>query len=143
MPVSAFVSAPAQKPRPAPVTTTTRTSGSSSASAREARYSSSILAVQALSRSGRLRVIRATPRSTSYNVTLRSTAPVLHRRRGTPPVAACVPHPVRGKRQRRARRRAERSASDAERGRLRGAAGVAGDELVDEQRQHGTDDGPD
>ena len=64
MAVREFMSAPAQKPRPAPVSTITRTAGSSVASRMAARTSRSISPRQAFSRSGRFRVITATPSST-------------------------------------------------------------------------------
>jgi hypothetical protein len=56
-----FMSAPAQKPRPAPVSTITRTASSSLAARMAAFTSRAISPRQALSRSGRLRVMTATP----------------------------------------------------------------------------------
>ena len=58
-------SAPAQKPRPAPVSRTTRTPLSASARSKAATSSPAIVAVKALSRSGRCSVIVAVPPATS------------------------------------------------------------------------------
>ena len=57
-------SAPAQKARPFPVTTTARTSSSVSVWSNTSRSSAPMAPVKALRRSGRLRVIVATPAST-------------------------------------------------------------------------------
>src|SRR5437879_11652320 len=65
---SSDISAPAQNPRPAPVRMMTRTLASFSASRIEARTSCSIVPVQALSLSGRLRVMVATRSATLYRV---------------------------------------------------------------------------
>src|SRR5216684_1805346 len=62
------ISAPAQNPRPAPVRMMTRTLASFSASCIEARTSCSIVPVQALSLSGRFRVMVATRSATLYRV---------------------------------------------------------------------------
>src|SRR6266851_1121953 len=65
---SSDISAPAQNPRPAPVRMMTRTLASFSASCIEARISCSIVPVQALSLSGRFRVMVATRSATLYRV---------------------------------------------------------------------------
>src|SRR5260370_21236033 len=62
------ISAPAQNPRPAPVRIMTLTLASFSASCIEARTSCSIVPVQALSLSGRFRVMVATRSATLYRV---------------------------------------------------------------------------
>jgi hypothetical protein len=59
-------SAPTQNARPVPVTTTTRTASSASARAATVASSSAMVRVNAFSRSGRCRVMVATPSSTSY-----------------------------------------------------------------------------
>ena len=61
---SRFMSAPAQKPLPAPVNTMPTTAGSAAARPTASRTSSAMTSVQALSDSGRLRVIVATSSAT-------------------------------------------------------------------------------
>jgi len=66
-------SAPAQNPRPAPVTITARTTSSLSAASRAAISSLPIWGVQALSRSGRFRVISITRSVTCTRICSYST----------------------------------------------------------------------
>ena len=64
MPCSICMSAPAQNARPAPVITMPTTAGSRSARYTAWRTSTAMLVVQALSASGRLRVMVATGSAT-------------------------------------------------------------------------------
>ena len=68
-------SAPAQKPRPAPVTMTARTASSASARSNASIISFIIMPVNALRRSGRLRVRIAAGPSTSYRISLNDIGP--------------------------------------------------------------------
>src|SRR5260370_39932032 len=79
---SSDISAPAQNPRPAPVRIMARTLASLSASCIEARTSCSIVPVQALSLSGRFRVMVATRSATLYRVSWLASCLGLYQRCG-------------------------------------------------------------
>src|SRR2546426_2516175 len=74
VPPPAERSAPAQNARPAPVTITARTVSSASAASKASTSSPSVVAVTALSFSGRASVTSATPSATPYPISAKPIA---------------------------------------------------------------------